>query len=117
MFIEIGEFLNLRLKQMGIQHLFGVPGDFNLSYLEQVEADPQLEFIGNCNELNAAYAADGYARINGFSALATTYGVGDLSAINGIAGAYAENVPLIHISGIPPLHAVNRTGFVGDFFI
>ncbi|RSP83256.1 hypothetical protein EA724_13445 [Acinetobacter baumannii] len=48
MFIEIGEFLNLRLKQMGIQHLFGVPGDFNLSYLEQVEADPQLEFIGNC---------------------------------------------------------------------
>ena len=106
MFIEIGDFLNLRLKQMGIQHLFGVPGDFNLSYLEQVEADPQLEFIGNCNELNAAYAADGYARINGFSALATTYGVGDLSAINGIAGAYAENVPLIHISGIPPLHAV-----------
>ncbi len=81
MFIEIGEFLNLRLKQMGIQHLFGVPGDFNLSYLEQVEADPQLEFIGNCNELNAAYAADGYARINGFSALATTYGVGDLSAL------------------------------------
>ena len=54
MFIEIGEFLNLRLKQMGIQHLFGVPGDFNLSYLEQVEADAQLEFIGNCNELNAA---------------------------------------------------------------
>lgn len=108
MFIEIGDFLNLRLKQMGIQHLFGVPGDFNLSYLEQVEADTQLEFIGNCNELNAAYAADGYARINGFAALATTYGVGDLSAINGIAGAYAENVPVVHISGIPPLHAVQK---------
>lgn len=95
-------------KTNGYPTSFGVPGDFNLSYLEQVEADPQLEFIGNCNELNAAYAADGYARINGFSALATTYGVGDLSAINGIAGAYAENVPLIHISGIPPLHAVQR---------
>lgn len=108
MFIEIGEFLNLRLKQMGIQHLFGVPGDFNLSYLEQVEADAQLKFIGNCNELNAAYAADGYARINGFAALATTYGVGDLSAINGIAGAYAENVPMVHISGIPPLHVVQK---------
>lgn len=108
MFIEIGDFLNLRLKQMGIQHLFGVPGDFNLSYLEQVEADAQLEFIGNCNELNAAYAADGYARINGFAALTTTYGVGDLSAINGIAGAYAENVPVVHISGIPPLHVVQK---------
>lgn len=108
MFIEIGDFLNLRLKQMGIQHLFGVPGDFNLSYLEQVEADAKLEFIGNCNELNAAYAADGYARINGFAALTTTYGVGDLSAINGIAGAYAENVPVVHISGIPPLHVVQK---------
>ncbi|MFD2013195.1 alpha-keto acid decarboxylase family protein [Acinetobacter vivianii] len=108
MFIEIGDFLNLRLKQMGILHLFGVPGDFNLSYLEQVEADSQLEFIGNCNELNAAYAADGYARINGFAALTTTYGVGDLSAINGIAGAYAENVPVVHISGIPPLHVVQK---------
>ncbi|MDQ8951862.1 thiamine pyrophosphate-binding protein [Acinetobacter rudis] len=108
MFMEIGQFLNLRLKQMGIQHLFGVPGDFNLSYLEQVEADQELKFIGNCNELNAAYAADGYARINGFSALVTTYGVGDLSAINGIAGAYAENVALVHISGIPPLAAVQQ---------
>ncbi|KHF78882.1 Pyruvate decarboxylase [Acinetobacter sp. neg1] len=108
MFIEIGDFLNLRLKQMGILYLFGVPGDFNLSYLEQVEADSQLEFIGNCNELNAAYAADGYARINGFAALTTTYGVGDLSAINGIAGAYAENVPVVHISGIPPLHVVQK---------
>lgn len=112
MFIEIGDFLNLRLKQMGIQHLFGVPGDFNLSYLEQVEADAQLEFVGNCNELNAAYAADGYARMNGFAALTTTYGVGDLSAINGIAGAYAENVPVVHISGIPPLHVVQKGALV-----
>lgn len=108
MTIEIGKYLNYRLAEMGIAHVFGVAGDFNLSYLEQIIADEQLQFIGNCNELNGAYAADGYARSNGFSALVTTYGVGDLSAINGIAGAYAENVPVIHISGIPPLHAVNR---------
>ncbi|SPL71917.1 alpha-keto acid decarboxylase family protein [Acinetobacter stercoris] len=108
MLIEIGRYLNKRLQQLGIYHIFGVPGDFNLSYLEQVEAEQDLEFVGNCNELNAAYAADGYARINGFSALATTYGVGDLSAINGIAGAYTENVAVVHISGIPPLHAVKQ---------
>lgn len=94
MFMEIGNFLNKRLSELGIKHIFGVPGDFNLSYLEQIEADSKIEFIGNCNELNAAYAADGYARINGFSALATTYGVGDLSAINGIAGGlYRECTP------------------------
>lgn len=95
MFMEIGQYLNQRLVEMGIGHVFGVPGDFNLSYLEQLEQDTNLAFIGNCNELNAAYAADGYARQNGIAALLTTYGVGDLSAINGIAGAYAEGVALV----------------------
>ncbi|WP_313484272.1 alpha-keto acid decarboxylase family protein [Acinetobacter variabilis] len=108
MFMEIGQYLNQRLQELGIQYIFGVPGDFNLSYLEQIEIDPKLEFIGNCNELNAAYAADGYARLHGVGALLTTYGVGDLSAINGIAGAYAEQVAMVHISGIPPLHAVEQ---------
>lgn len=108
MFIELGKYLNQRLIELGIKHIFGMPGDFNLPYLEQIEENKELKFIGNCNELNAAYAADGYARSNGFSALVTAYGVGDLSAINGIAGAYAHNVPIVHISGIPPLHMVNK---------
>lgn len=108
MFIEIGCYLNQRLTELGIEHIFGVPGDFNLTYLEQIEADTTIDFIGNCNELNAAYAADGYARMKGFGALLTTYGVGDLSAINGVAGAYAEKVPVVVISGIPPLHAVQQ---------
>ena len=60
-----------------------------------------LKWVGNANELNAAYAADGYARIKGISALVTTFGVGELSAINGIAGAYSEFVPIIHIVGTP----------------
>src|SRR5690606_22819310 len=108
MFMEIGQYLNQRLQELGIQYIFGVPGDFTLSYSEQIEIDPKLECIGNCNELNAAYAADGYARLHGVGALLTTYGVGDLSAINGIAGAYAEQVAMVHISGIPPLHAVEQ---------
>ena len=33
------------------------------------------------------------------SVVVTTYGVGELSALNGIAGAYAEVLPVIHIVG------------------
>lgn len=110
--IQIGKFLNKRLKEIGIEHIFGVPGDFNLSYLEQVEEDDAIEFVGNCNELNAAYAADGYARIRGFGALVTTYGVGDLSSIGGIAGSYTENIPVVHISGAPPLHAMKNNALL-----
>ncbi|KAJ5727939.1 pyruvate decarboxylase [Penicillium malachiteum] len=74
--------------------------DYNLRLLDFVEP-AGLHWVGNCNELNAAYAADGYDRINGFSALITTFGVGELSAINGIAGAFTEKSPVIHIVGSP----------------
>ena len=87
----IGNFLISRLRQMGVRHIFGVPGDFNLQLLEQIGETDGIEFVGNCNELNASYAADGYARMNGASALLTTYGVGDLSALCGVAGAAAEH--------------------------
>lgn len=110
--MQIGAFLARRLTEAGIRHLFGVPGDFNLSFLEQVQEATGIEFVGNCNELNAAYAADGYARTSGIAALVTTFGVGDLGAIGGIAGAYAENVPVVQITGTPPLHAVNSRALV-----
>jgi indolepyruvate decarboxylase len=106
--LSIGDYLLARLSECGIDTLFGVPGDFNLGLLEQVIASPNMQWCGNCNELNAAYAADGYARIKGAAGLIVTYGVGDLSALNGIAGAFAEHVPVICISGIPPMHALRQ---------
>ncbi|MED1408459.1 MULTISPECIES: alpha-keto acid decarboxylase family protein [Bacillus] len=97
----VSTYLLDRLHELGIEHIFGVPGDYNLAFLDNVIAHKNLEWIGNCNELNAAYAADGYSRIKGIAALITTFGVGELSAINGIAGSYAENVPVIKITGTP----------------
>lgn len=104
--MTIGDFLLRRLTEAGTSHVFGVPGDYNMSFLEQLVAFPGIEWIGTCNELNAAYAADGYARSGRPGVLLTTYGVGCLSALNGVAGAYCEHVPLIHVSGAPPAHAV-----------
>ena len=105
---SIGNFLLRRLEEAGIRHLFGVPGDYNLEFMQQLEERGAPAWIGNCNELNASYATDAYARINGIGALVVTHGVGTLSAINGIAGAYAEHVPVICISGSIPLRSVQR---------
>ena len=119
--MTIGDYLLTRLREVGVSHLIGVPGDFNLAFLDQVLAFGGIEWVGACNELNAAYAVDGYARIRGVGALLVTYGVGDLSALNGIAGANAEHVPLVCISGVPPLHAIqnrqilHHTSGTGDF--
>src|ERR1700735_1387686 len=88
-----------RLRSIGIADVFGVPGDFSFPVNDAICEDPQIRWIGCCNELNAAYAADGYARVKGIGAVSTTYGVGELSALAGVAGAYAEHVPLFHLLG------------------
>src|ERR1700740_389453 len=90
-----------RLKDIGISKVFGVAGDFAFPIEDAIGRDPEIEWVGCSNELNAAYAADGYGRIHGIAALNTTYGVGELSAICGVGGAYAEHVPVFHLVGMP----------------
>ncbi|EBM1286182.1 indolepyruvate decarboxylase [Salmonella enterica] len=104
----VADYLLDRLAGCGIGHLFGVPGDYNLQFLDHVIDHPTLRWVGCANELNAAYAADGYARMSGAGALLTTFGVGELSAINGIAGSYVEYVPVLHIVGAPCSAAQQR---------
>lgn len=97
----VGDYLLDRLVELGVSEVFGVPGDFNLEFLDHIVTHESVRWVGNANELNAGYAADGYGRIRGISALVTTFGVGELSAANAIAGSYAEHVPVVHIVGAP----------------
>jgi pyruvate decarboxylase len=97
----LGRHLARRLVQIGATDVFAVPGDFNLTLLDYLIAEPGLSLVGCCNELNAGYAADGYARAKGVGACAVTFTVGGLSVLNAIAGAYSENLPVICIVGGP----------------
>jgi len=97
----VGDYLAERLAQIGIRHHFVVPGDYNLILLDKLQSHPQLTEIGCANELNCSMAAEGYARSNGVSACVVTFSVGAISAFNGTGSAYAENLPLILISGSP----------------
>ena len=97
----VGDYLLDRLAELGVSEIFGVPGDYNLAFLDHIVAHEAIRWVGCANELNAGYAADGYGRLRGLSALVTTFGVGELSAANAIAGGYAEHVPVVHIVGGP----------------
>lgn len=97
----LGQYLFDCLKQEGITEIFGVAGDYNFSLLDTLEKYEGIKFVTGRNELNSGYAADSYARVKGIAALITTFGVGEMSACNTIAGAYSEDVPLIHIVGSP----------------
>jgi TPP-dependent 2-oxoacid decarboxylase len=96
----VSDYLIARLAQAGLKHIFGVPGDYVLDFMDHL-VDSPVRLIGTCNELNAGYAADAYGRINGIGAAVVTYDVGGLSILNAVAGAYAERVPLVVISGAP----------------
>lgn len=96
----LGQYLSQRLYDFGIKHIFGVPGDYVLGLMDVLLQSP-IDLICTCNELNAGYAADAYARLNGIGAVCITYGVGGLSLVNAVVGAYAERIPLVVISGSP----------------
>ncbi|WP_201529357.1 alpha-keto acid decarboxylase family protein [Psychrobacter frigidicola] len=107
----IADYLFDRIAEAGATDIFGVPGDFNLTFLDNIIESDKLRWVGNTNELNAGYAADGYARERGFAALVTTFGVGELSAINATAGSFAEYAPVLHVVGAPTMaqqHAKRR---------
>jgi indolepyruvate decarboxylase len=89
-----------RLKEHGISDIFGVPGDYVYPVLDSILDDPDLEWRGNCNELNGAYAADGYARTKGLGAFCNTYG-SELGAYLALAGAHGEFSPVIMMTGFP----------------
>lgn len=105
----VGGYLAARLAEIGVQHYFTVPGDYNLLLLDELLKNDQLQMISCCNELNAGYAADGYCRATGGpSAAVVTYSVGGLSLLNAVAGAFAEDLPLVAISGGPNTNSTSE---------
>ncbi len=101
--LSIGEYLIERLKDYGIRHVFGIPGDYVLDFYDMLYKS-RIKVVGTAKEDGAGFAADAYARINGIGACCVTYCVGGLNLVNSIAGAYAEKAPVVVISGSPALH-------------
>jgi len=123
--LTVVEYVIRRLADLGIDRAFGVPGDYAFPIDDAIEFSDRMKWVVCANELNASYAADGYARRRGAAVLTTTYGVGELSAVNGMMGAKAHRVPIFHIVGAPSTriqrqqlitHHTFGDGIYGNFF-
>ena len=101
--LTVADYIVQRLAREGITDCFGVAGDFAFKLDDAVVRSKAIRWIGCSNELDAAYAADGYARVRGCSLLSTTYAVGELSALNGVMGAKAERSCVFHLVGMPTM--------------
>lgn len=116
----VGQYLVDRLHQLGLEHLFSIAGDYSIEWLNQYITPSGITIIEEVNEVNAGYAADGYARLKGIGALCVTYSAGALCAVNAVAGAYVEKVPLVLINGTPSIKKTitfEQTGFSAHHFI
>ena len=111
MSMTVGRYLVKCLHDAGLRHVFGVPGDYILGFYDSLHRGP-LKVIGTCSEMGAGYAADAYARLNGLGAVCVTYCVGGLSVVNAVAQAYAEESPLVVISGSPGINERVRSPFL-----
>ena len=98
--MQIGEYLIKAIQETGVRHIFGIQGDYVLKFYDQLCKSP-LAVINTCDEQGAGFAADAYARINGFGVVCVTYGVGGLKVANSTAQAFAEMSPVLVISGAP----------------
>src|SRR5437660_10411606 len=101
----VADYIVRRLAREGITDCFGVAGDFAFQLDDAVVRSKAIRWVGCSNELDAAYAADGYARVRSCSMLMTTYAVGELSALNGVMGAKAERSCVFHVVGMPTMRS------------
>jgi len=98
--VTIGEYIIQKLYAHGLRHAFGIPGDYVLAFYKQLY-ESKIKMINTCDEQAAGYAANAYARVRGLGAVCITYGVGGLKVVNTTAQAYAEESPVVVISGAP----------------
>ncbi|WP_430311142.1 thiamine pyrophosphate-binding protein, partial [Pseudomonas sp. PONIH3] len=97
----VADYLLTRLKELGLDKVFQVPGDYCSRFMSALDAFDGIDAVGEIYEMGAAYSADGYARVHGLGAVSLQYGVGTFSAVNAIAGAYVERNPVVVISASP----------------
>lgn len=100
--MKLGDFLVAYLKRAGVTHIFGLPGDLVLGLFHRFGSDRALDIVTLSHEPSVGFAADGYARsTRRLGVVCVTYGAGGYNCVNPVAGAYAEQVPLLVVSGGP----------------
>ncbi len=106
---RIGDYLIRRLREFGVRHIFGIPGEYVHGFYDLLSKTESIKVINTCDEQGAGFAADAYARIKGLGAVCVTYGVGALKLANTTARAYAEKSPVVVISGAPGIEEQKKS--------
>lgn len=109
---DVADLIVAYLEQLQIEYVFGVPGGaieplYNALARSERRGGPRP--ITARHEAGAAFMADGYARETGkIGVCIATSGPGATNLITGIACAYDNSIPVLAITGQPPLPSFGR---------
>ena len=112
----VERYILTRLSQSNVKKLFGVPGATCSPIFEAAQSGGDVSLVVTSSDLGAGYAADGYARTRGLAAVSVTYGVGMMSLLTAIAGAYVERSPIVIINGGPSAEDLRLQRDLGTLF-
>ena len=98
--VKVSDYIADFLVKKGITHVFTVVGGGAMHLNDSLGHHEKITSIYCHHEQAAAMAAEAYARVHGrMAALCVTSGPGAINALNGVAGAYQDSIPLLVLSG------------------
>jgi acetolactate synthase-1/2/3 large subunit len=100
------------LIKEGVDTIFGYPGGALLPIYDTMPQYPQIRHILVRHEQGAAFAAEGWARVNNRPGVAFgTSGPGATNLVTGIANAYMDSIPVVYFTGQVPLSVIGTDAF------
>lgn len=89
-----------QLEREGVTHIFGVPGGPLTPFFGALRARNRIEYVLARHEEGAAFMANSHARVRrGLAVCCVTSGPGATNALTGVAGAWADSLPVLYLTG------------------
>ncbi len=98
---SVSDILVGQMAELGLKHVFGIPGTSILGVVDAIKKNPNLEFIQVRHEQTAAFMASAYGKLTGHvAACLTVAGPGATNLATGLYDAKLDHSPVVAITGM-----------------
>ena len=110
MTIKLSDYIFQFIAELGVRHVFFLPGGGAMHLNDSLGHCPKIEFVCTGHEQAAAMAAETYSKVTGnLGVVLVTTGPGGTNALTGVVGAWLDSTPLLVLSG-----QVKQSDLVGN---
>lgn len=98
---SVSDILVGQMAELGLKHVFGIPGTSILGVVDAIKNNPKLEFIQVRHEQTAAFMASAYGKLTGnVAACLTVAGPGATNLATGLYDAKLDHSPVVALTGM-----------------